>query len=164
MSQQWVWFGWNSMCLKSITSVKMEPPAQINKKMNVTFIEYIQQMGDRKCLNLLCVCLSMSTRLTSEQKWQPYAALSYSDMTHATLSVIDGCSSFNCMSALNDGIVNSYTFHTIAFTVSEAWGGRPRLSVAIRRGSQSPCWVTGGLPPRPGIRPAADGRQAGGLM
>lgn len=37
----------------------------------------------------------------------------------------DGCSSFNCMSALNDGTLNSYTFHTIAFfTLALARAGR----------------------------------------
>lgn len=61
----------------------------------------------------------------------------------------DGCGSFNCMSALNDGILNSYTFHTIAFRPGRGPGRQPGISVAIWRGRQSPCWVIGGLTPSP---------------
>lgn len=62
------------------------------------------------------VCLSVYSSLLRTKKWQPSASLSYSDMTHAMSTASDGCSSFNCMSALNDGILNSYTLHTIAFS------------------------------------------------
>lgn len=61
----------------------------------------------------------------------------------------DGCGSFNCMSALNDGVLNSYTFHTIAFRPGKGPGRQPGISVAIWRGRQSPCWVIGGLTPSP---------------
>lgn len=96
----------------------------------------VQQTRDRKCVSL---CLLLS--LLRTKKWQPSASLSYSDMTHAMSTASDGCSSFNCMSALNDGILNSYTLHTIAFSqwqrpgeAAEAFRGHmereaePRLS------------------------------------
>lgn len=96
----------------------------------------VQQTRDRKCVSL---CLLHS--LLRTKKWQPLASLSYSDMTHTMSTASDGCSSFNCMSALNDGILNSYTLHTIAFSqwqrpgeAAEAFRGHmereaePRLS------------------------------------
>lgn len=96
----------------------------------------VQQTRDRKCVSL---CLLRS--LLRTKKWQPSASLSYSDMTHTMSTASDGCSSFNCMSALNDGILNSYTLHTIAFSqwqrpgeAAEAFRGHmereaePRLS------------------------------------
>lgn len=67
----------------------------------------------------------------------PSAALSYSDMTQAMSTTSDGCSSFNCMSVLNDGIVNSYTFDPIGFQCGEGLERLPRLAVAIWRGGRS---------------------------
>lgn len=103
----------------------------------------------------VCVCLCVYSFLLRTKKWQASAVLSYSDMTHAMSTASDGCSSFNCMSALNDGILNSYTFHTIAFHTGRGLGRQPRLSVAIWRGRQSPGWVIAGLPPHPCTRLAA---------
>lgn len=84
--------------------------------------------------------LCMFTHL-NKKTWQPSALLNYSDMIHAMSTTSDGCSSFNCMSALNDGILNSYTFHSIAFHTNRGVGGQLRLSVTIWRGKQSPGWV-----------------------
>lgn len=111
-------------------------------------------MRDRKSV---CVCVSVyvSTLPSSEQKLQASAVLGYSDMTHPMSTTSDGCSSFNCMSALNDGILNSYTFHTTAFHSGRSLGRQPRLSVAIWRGRQNPCRVIGSLPPHPCTRLAA---------
>lgn len=67
-------------------------------------------------------------------------------------SANDSCSSFNCMSALNDGILNSYTFHTIAFHTGRDPGRHQRLSVAIWRGRQSPGWVYRSFPSCPCTR------------
>lgn len=61
--------------------------------------------------------------------------LSYSDMTHMLSSANDSCSSFNCMSSLNEGMLNSYTIHTIVFHTGRDPG---RISVAIWIGRQSP--------------------------
>lgn len=56
-------------------------------------------------------------------------------------SANDSCSSFNCMSSLNEEILNSYTIHTIAFHTGRDLGRQWRLSVAIWRGRQSPGWA-----------------------
>lgn len=106
------------------------------------------KIGDSECASLR-VSVHVFTPPSSEQKWQASVALSYSDMTHAMSTASDGCGSFNCMSALNDGILNSYTFHTIAFRPGRGPGRQPGISVAIWRGRQSPCWVIGGLTPSP---------------
>lgn len=76
-------------------------------------------------------CLSVPTPAS--------AVLSYSDMTHAMSTASDCYSSVNCMSALNDGLFNSYTFHTIAFHSDRGLERPLRLSVAIWTGRQSPC-------------------------
>lgn len=90
------------------------------------------------CEPLKCVSVYVYSSLLRTKKWQASTVLSYSDMTHAMSTASDGCSSFNCTSALNDGILNSYTFHTIAFHTGRGLGRQRRLSVAIWRGSQSP--------------------------
>lgn len=118
----------------------------------------INESGNERqevCKSLKCASVRVSTPPSSEQKRQASAVLGYSDMTHAMSTASDGCSSFNCMSALNDGILNSYTFHTTAFHTGRSLGRQPRLSVAIWRGRQSPCWVIGSLPPHPCTRLAA---------
>lgn len=53
-------------------------------------------------------------RVLWRKKEKEGEGLSYSDKT-LCLSVGNCRSSSNCMSSLNDGALNSYTFHTIAF-------------------------------------------------
>lgn len=92
------------------------------------------------CASPLSVSVRASTPPSAEQKKrQASAVLSYSDMTHAMSTTSDGCSSFNCMSVLNDGIVNSYTFCPIAFQRREGLERLLRLAVAIWRGGRSLC-------------------------
>lgn len=67
----------------------------------------------------MCLSVHLLRPLQNKKKQQASAVLSYSDMTHAMSTTSDGCSSFNCMSVLNDGIVNSYTFCPIAFQCGE---------------------------------------------
>lgn len=57
--------------------------------------------GDNSALAGLRVRVHVFAPPSSEQKWQPSAALSDGDTTHANVS--GGCGSFNCVSALNDG-------------------------------------------------------------
>lgn len=97
----------------------------------------------RKCAGSACSSLRcVYSSLGRIKKRQTSAALSYSDMTQAMSTTSDGCSSFNCMSELNDGIVNSYTFCPIAFQCGEGLERRLRLAVAIWGGA-SPLHHTG---------------------
>lgn len=84
----------------------------------------VEQMGDRKCGSVRVSLRVYSSPPLRTKKRRP---LSYSDMTHAMSATSDDCSSFNCMSPLNDGTLNSNTFHTIAFHTGRGLGRRRRV-------------------------------------
>lgn len=102
------------------------------------FFFLVRECAANVCSSLTCVCPYVYSSLCRAEKRQASAALSYSDTAQAASTTSDGCSSFNCMSVLNDGIVNSYTFCPIAFQRDEGLERLPRLAVAIWREEAEP--------------------------
>lgn len=132
---------------------------------------HINRYGsENSALAGLRVSVHVFAALSSEQKWQASAALSYGDTTHA-MRVAAAALLIACLRWMM-GILNSYTFHTIAFSPWQRPGeAAGALSGHMEREAQPMLTDWRLNPPHPGTRLTAmslgsrnTGSQATGLM